>query len=161
MSQRACIAGSAVLLLAVACRPSIDVGSEAQKVLEIDRAWASVAGAGKNIDSAVSFWTDDARVIQSGQPTLQGKAAIRAMVTSVFAIPGFHITWTPESAVVSAAGDLAYTFGTNAVTMPDAKGKLVTENGRYITVWRKGADGRWRCVMDYTNSGPGEVTPTR
>ena len=159
MSRRACIAGSAALLLAVACRSTIDVRSEAQKLIEIDRAWATVAGAGKDIDSTVSFWTDEARVIQSGQPTLQGKAAIRAMVTSVFAIPGFHITWSPDSAVVSAAGDLAYTFGTNSVTMPDAKGKPVTEKGRYITVWRKGADGRWRCVMDYTNSDPAP-TPT-
>ena len=161
MSRRACIAGSVALLSAVACRPAIDVRSEAQKLMEIDRAWASVAGAGKDIDSTVSFWADDARVIQSGQPTVQGKAAIRAMVGSVFGVPGFHITWSPDSAVVSAGGDLAYTFGTNAVTMPDVKGKPFTERGRYVTVWRKGTDGRWRCVMDFTNAGPAEPTAAR
>ena len=152
---------SAGLLLFAACRPGIDVISEAQKLLAIDRAWATAASTGKDVDSIVSFWTEDARVVQPGQPTLQGKASIRGMVTSVMALPGFHITWSPDSAVVSGGGDLAYTFGTNEVTAPDAKGKLATEKGRYITVWRKEADGRWRSVMDFTTSGPPEATPTR
>jgi ketosteroid isomerase-like protein len=76
------------------------------------------------------------------------------MVKGMMKIPGFKISWTPDSAVVAQSGDLGYTFGSNSTTEPDAKGKLVTEVGRYITVWRKGPDGRWRCVMDYGNSGP-------
>jgi len=161
MSQLSCVGLSAVLLLTGACRPGIDVAKEAQKLLEIDRAWATAASTDKDVDSIVSFWTDDARVVQPGQPTLHGKAAIRGMVTSVMALPGFHITWSPDSAVVSVGGDLGYTFGTNEVTAPDAKGKLATENGRYLTVWRKGADGRWRSVMDFTTSGSSAASPPR
>lgn len=79
--------------------------------------------------------------------------------------------WAPDSAVVALAGDLAYTFGTNQFTAPDPTGRLVTTapdptgtlvttNGRYITVWRKEPDGRWRCVMDYANPAPTEASPT-
>lgn len=156
MSQRDRISWGAVLVLLAGCRPSVDVSTEAQKLLEIDRAWAAVAGAGQNVDSIVSFWTDDAKVAQPGQPTVEGKTAIKGMVTSMLAIPGFHVTWNPESAVVSSSGDLGYTSGTNAFTSTDATGKLVTEKGRYLTVWRKQADGRWRCVMDFGNSGPSQ-----
>jgi ketosteroid isomerase-like protein len=30
----------------------------------------------------------------------------------------------------------------------------VTMEGRYITVWRKEPDGRWRCSVDISNEGP-------
>lgn len=159
MSRRECIACGAMLCLA-ACRPSVDVAGEAQRLLQIDRAWAQVAGAGQNVDSIVSFWTDDARVVLPGQPVVHGKPAIKEMVAGMTAIPGFHITWTPDSAVVAAAGDLAYTFGTNQFTAPDPTGKLVTTNGRYLTLWRKEPDGRWRCVMDYSNPAPTEASAT-
>ena len=149
--------GAAVLLLSGACRGRVDVAREAETLLATDRAWAQSSASG-NVDSVVAFWTDDARVAMSGQPILQGKAAIREMVKGSMAIPGFQISWTPDSAVVSESGDLGYTFGTNAVTAPDATGKLSTEAGRYITVWRKGVDGRWLCVMDYSVPGPALTT---
>jgi ketosteroid isomerase-like protein len=140
----------------MACRPSVDLASGAQALLQTDRAWAAMSEAGQNIDSIVSFWTDDARVVEPGQPVVQGKAAIKKMVSGMLATPGVHVTWSPDSAVVSTGGDLGYTFGTNAVTVPDPKGNAVTEKGRYITVWRKEPDGRWRCVMDYGSPAPTE-----
>lgn len=160
MSQRTAVVCTSMFLLGTACRPGVDVAREAQQLLEMDQAWAAVAGAGANADSILSFWTDDARVVLPDQPVLHGKAAIREMVTSGMAIPGFHVTWTPDSAIVSRAADLAYTFGTNAFTVPDSTGKLATTKGRYITVWRKEPDGRWRCVMDYSNPGPAEASST-
>ena len=56
------------------------------------------------------------------------------MVAGTRAIPGFHIAWTPDSAVVSPDGKLGYTYGTNRITAPDAAGLLSTVEGRYITV---------------------------
>lgn len=34
------------------------------------------------------------------------------MIAGTRAIPGFHITWTPDSAVVSPSGDFGYTYAT-------------------------------------------------
>jgi ketosteroid isomerase-like protein len=36
--------------------------------------------------------------------------------------------------------------------MKDSKGKPVQERGKYLTVWRKQADGNWRVVIDTFNS---------
>ena len=145
----------ALLLPLAACQtaPKVDVAAETQSLLAVDRAWSAAVGSAP-ADSVVSYWTDDARLAMPDQPMVVGKAALTEMVKGMTAIPGFKISWTPDSAVVAQSGDLGYTFGSNSTTMPDAKGKLVTEVGRYITVWRKGPDGRWRCVMDYGNSGP-------
>jgi ketosteroid isomerase-like protein len=124
------------------------------QLLATDREWAKLAATSKDVDSVGSYWTDDARVVLPGQPVLSGKAAIRGMLEGTMKIPGFHVTWTPDSAVVSRAGDMGYTYGTNEFTAPDSTGKLVTTRGRYLTVWRKDADGRWRCVEDFSNPAP-------
>jgi ketosteroid isomerase-like protein len=148
--------GVVVLLFAVGCRPPIDVARETEALLQADRAWAQAAASGGSPDSVLGFWTEDARVAMAGAPLVRGKAGIRQMVTSMLAIPGFHISWTPEQAVVAASGDLGYTVGTNTVTIPDSTGKVSAMTGRYLTVWRKEADGRWRCAEDYASPGPVE-----
>jgi ketosteroid isomerase-like protein len=144
----------ALLLHASACRPAVDMASETRALLETDRAWASLAEADAPVDSVVAYWTADARVILPGQPVLVGTEAIRQMVAGTRSIPGFKISWTPDSAAVSPSGDFGYTWGTNRITTPDSAGTLVTMEGRYITVWRKAPDGRWRCSADISNEGP-------
>jgi ketosteroid isomerase-like protein len=156
MSRRSLLFGAVAIGLAVACRPATS-GSDAAEVAQLlntDREWGKLAATSKNADSVAAYWTDDARVLMTGQPVISGKSAIREMVAGTMKIPGFHVTWTPDSAVVSRSGDLGYTYGTNAFTVPDSTGKLVTTPGRYLTVWRKEADGRWRCVYDISNPAP-------
>lgn len=128
--------------------------SDVRRLLATDREWAQVAATSRNADSIAAYWTDDARVVLPGQAVLTGKAAILGMVAGTLKIPGFRVSWTPENGIVSRSGDLGYTYGTNDFTAPDSSGKLVTTHGRYLTVWRKDADGRWRCVQDYSTPGP-------
>src|SRR2546423_5353211 len=151
MSRIACLT---VFLLTLGCRSTIDTTHETQVLLDTDRAWAQISSTSRNTDSVVTFWSDDARVAPPNGPLLRGKAALREMVASSYAAPGFHITWTPENAVVAASGDLGYTTGTNEVSMQDSTGKVTKMVGRYITVWRRGSDGRWRCVEEYSSPAP-------
>ena len=150
-----CTAFCVGALLLIAGCTNVDTVAEAKALLDADRAWAKHASSGTSVDSVLAYWTEDAVVVSPGQPTLSGKAAIRQMVAASMSVPGFHINWTPEKAVVSKSGDFGYTTGTNELTVPDPTGKLVTNKGRYIAVWRKDADGKWRCVEDYaTTSAP-------
>jgi ketosteroid isomerase-like protein len=141
------------------CRPGLDVASETEALLATDRAWAAAAAAGQNADSVLSFWAEDAQVAMAGAPLLRGKAAIRQMVTSSLATPGFRITWTPARAVVAASGDLGYTTGTNEVSMPDSTGRVTRMTGNYLAVWRRERDGRWRNVEDYATPAPATAGP--
>jgi ketosteroid isomerase-like protein len=153
------LACAAILLFGMACRSRVDVAAEARALLETDIAWARVSAAGQNADSILAYWTDDARVAMPEQPLVEGKAALRQMVASSLATPGFRITWTPEAAVVSRSADLGYTVGTNEITGPGPTGKATTVAGRYLTVWRKDSGGRWRCVADYASPAPPAPPP--
>ena len=141
-------------LLPGGCRPGTDVAAATRELLATDQAWATLAAANGPVDSIVAYWTPDARVVLPGQPVVAGTGAIRQMVTAMQGIPGFHISWSPDSAIVSSSGDLGYTYGTNRITAPDSSGTLRTTQGRYITVWRKEPNGPWRCTFDIFNEGP-------
>ena len=125
-------------------------------LLERDRAWAALADANGPVDSVAGYWTSDARVVLPGQPIAAGTTAIREMLAATRSIPGSHISWTPDSAVVSSTGEFGYTYGTNRITAPDSSGVLRTMEGRYLTLWRKAPDGVWRCVYDTSNESPRE-----
>ncbi len=143
------------MISVVSCAtPAFDSASESQKLLRRDAEWANLASAGKDVDRIVSYWSDDAVVIPQGQPIVEGKAAIRAFVTSSLQIPGFKIHWVSEGATFSPDGKLAYMRGTNTMTVPGANGALITLAGRGVTIWRLEPDGQWRCVVDIWNDPP-------
>jgi uncharacterized protein (TIGR02246 family) len=133
----------------------MDSRAERQRLLERDAQWAALAAEGRDIERIVDFWTDDAVVYPPGLPVVAGKAALRAYVQASLAIPGFHITWTSSDARISSDGQLAYLVGENAVTVPGPTGKTVAMRGRAVTIWRREADGEWRCAVDIWNAHPG------
>jgi ketosteroid isomerase-like protein len=59
---------------------------------------------------------------------------------------GATLSWQPEEAMVARSGDLAFTFGPYQIH--DGAERPVAE-GRYLTVWRKVAQG-WRVAVDGT-----------
>ncbi|MBC7949873.1 MAG: SgcJ/EcaC family oxidoreductase [Chitinophagaceae bacterium] len=125
--------------------------SEGEILMQRSRDWSKAASSGNN-DSILSYWTDDAVVMAPGQVAHSGKKEIRQMVEGMSKIPGFQISWEPKSVVVSKSGDLAYMIEENQVTMNDSTGLAVTERNKAVTIWRKDADGVWRCVVDTWNS---------
>ena len=126
---------------------------ERRRLLDRDAEWAALGSPGQDIERILSFWSDDARVYPPGMPTMTGKPAIRGYVQGVLAIPGFHITWVTSEAHLSPDGRLAYLLGSNAVRLPAANGRLMTAQGRAVTVWRRDRDDEWRCVVDIWNDG--------
>ena len=57
------------------------------------------------------------------------------------------------------SGDLGFVSGTYELTMNDASGKPVTDKGKYVEVWEKKADGKWKCGTDTWNSDLPASTP--
>jgi ketosteroid isomerase-like protein len=67
-------------------------------------------------------------------------------------MPGLSLSWSPEKVEVSRSGDLAYTQGAYLLTAPDAKGKPMTDHGKTLEIWKKQADGSWKCIADMWSS---------
>jgi ketosteroid isomerase-like protein len=53
---------------------------------------------------------------------------------------------------VARAGDMAYVLGTYQLTMTDPQGNPVNDHGKFVEVWKKQADGKWKAVADTFNS---------
>jgi ketosteroid isomerase-like protein len=47
---------------------------------------------------------------------------------------------------------MAYTMGTYVARMTGQDGAPVTEPGKWLSVWRKQANGQWRIVVDTYNT---------
>ena len=144
----------AVVGLGACARPSFDVAAEQQKLLRRDAEWADAAAAGKDLEKIVSYWTEDALVIEPGQPVYEGKAAIRAYVAASLKIPGFRIHWVSEKPIFSPDGNMAYMRGVDEMTVPGPSGALMTLHYRGISIWRRDPDGELRCVADIANEPP-------
>jgi uncharacterized protein (TIGR02246 family) len=153
-TQIGLLAVLAALSLSAACQPQAAadtrVADEAT-LRNLDAEWSKAAGA-KDIDKTVSYYSDDALVMPSNSPVLQGKAAARAMWQAMFNMPGFGGGWKATKVDVARSGDLAYVTGTYEINETDSNGKPKTDKGKYLEVWKKQADGSWKCVADMFNT---------
>ena len=132
----------------------MDPNAERKELLKRDADWAALASRGADVETIVSYWTDDAIVLPPGQPAIKGRAALREYVLNSLRMPGFSITWKTTDAVLSSDGNLAYLMGDNRITLQGPGGKPVTIVGRAVTIWRKESDGQWRCAIDIWNEPP-------
>ena len=150
-----CVLPILAVFLAGGCSSTpFDAAAEGRKLLQRDAEWAQAASDGKDIDKIVSYWSDDAVVMEPGQPVYSGKAAIRAYVAASLNTPGFKIHWVSEKPVFSPDGKMAYMPGTDEMTVPEPNGALMTVHMRGISIWRRDPDGEWRCVVDIANERP-------
>jgi ketosteroid isomerase-like protein len=128
---------------------------QAEALMQTSRDWAKAATT-SDVERILSYWADDAIVLEPDQTAHIGKAAIRQMIQTSMKIPKFSITWSPESAVISKGGDMGYLIEHNRVSFADSTGKVHTQFGKAVTIWRKDPSGAWKCVVDTWNGSPTE-----
>jgi uncharacterized protein (TIGR02246 family) len=123
---------------------------------------ASKALAAKDLESFISFFADDASGFYPNTPIITGKDALRQSWKTVLAVPGFSLSFQILKVEVARSGDLAWGHGTVTRTMNDATGKPVTDKGKYVIVYRKQPDGKWKVVADIGNFDlPERATPAK
>jgi uncharacterized protein (TIGR02246 family) len=112
--------------------------------------------ATKDADKIATVYADDASVLITGMPAINGIPAIKDALKPMLADKGFSITFASDKVDVAKSGELGYSQGTytSTSTAPKTK-KLMTEKGKYVTVFKKQADGGWKAVADIFNAdGP-------
>ncbi len=139
-------------ILVVGCAPesgeTIDLDAERLAILDADRAWSETP---PEVEAFVSVFADGGRFLPPEAPEAHSREDIQKTASGLFSLPGFSVSWSPNFAGVSQAGDLGYSIGTFELTVDDAEGNPVTRNGKYTTVWRKQEDGQWKVVSDTFN----------
>ena len=123
-----------------------------------DQEWLKVFAA-KDLDKSVAFVTDDGSVLAPNAPIATGHAAIRQLFSGFFALPNLKISWHPVRVEVARSGELGYTSGAYEMIFNDPSGKLISDKGKYVTVWKKQRDGSWKVLLDIFNSDLPASTP--
>jgi ketosteroid isomerase-like protein len=90
--------------------------------------------------AAFLTFLDPEAVFFNGNEALRGRAAIESAWSPFFDGPA-PFSWHPDVVEVLESGDLALTSG----PVRSASGEEV---GRFNSVWRRSADGRWLVVFD-------------
>src|SRR5207302_5231949 len=122
-----------------------------QALRDLDAKWSAAAGA-KDVDKTVSYYAESAVVMPPNASAATTNESIRSAWKEMLTTPGAAISWKATKVEVAKAGDLAYVSGTYEETMTDASGKPVKDRGKYVEVFKKQADGKWKVVADIWNS---------
>ena len=119
----------------------------------IDSSNAVLADAIVKEDVAAqgSVYADDGIVMMSNMPAWKGRDAIRKGAVDMFAaMDAKDVKFNTQD--VDVSGDIAVETGTFSMTLTPKGGKAVEEKGKYITVWKRQADGTWKIARDISNS---------
>jgi uncharacterized protein (TIGR02246 family) len=99
----------------------------------------------------VNNYADDGISMNPGAPATTGKAATLAMFQQMMQGAKLSdISFTTQDVVVS--GDLAVEHGVYKWTVTPTGGPAMPDSGKFLTVWRKQADGSWKIIRDMNNT---------
>lgn len=141
-----------LLAIALSCSvfdaPAEPLGADARaRLLEelraADRAYAADV-ASRGLDAWVEAYAEDGLRPDLFGGVVQGRDAIREADAALFAYPSTRLEWEPVHAAVHDDGASGITRG----EWRFLAGETVAASGVYLTVWRRGADGRWRVALD-------------
>jgi len=120
-------------------------------VRKADADWVKAAQA-KKADDWMAFYADDAVVLPPNDKSVADKNSIRKIIAGLVELPNLSVSWTPTKVEVAKGGDLAYMVGTYQMSFTGPDGKPVDDHGKTLEIWKKQADGGWKCIVDSWSS---------
>lgn len=146
------ICAACVVVLGACNQTAMDNSAAGEAAIRAaDSSWATVANP-KTVETFAGYFLDDAVLMPPNQPTASGKEAIHKVMNGLFGMPGFSVKWQLSKVEAAKSGDIGYTYGTFEMTMNDTSGTSMTNNGRFMDVWKKQADGSWKVSYEMFNN---------
>lgn len=105
------------------------------------------AVAAMDTAKAVSGYTDDAVLLSSDAPAIQGRANVQKTFEAIFKDKPEFSMGVPKIEVAKS-GDVAYEWVTGKMTVKDKKSKITETGFKSLTVWKKQSDGSWKMTVD-------------
>ncbi|MBN8233462.1 DUF4440 domain-containing protein [Corallococcus macrosporus] len=122
-----------------------------------DRAFAAQSVAEGMGKAFIAYAAEDV-VMPLGAAGIFGHDAV-AKAYAPFTPDKIDLRWEPVLGDAAGSGDLAYTVGRAVATGKNEQGQPEVDHVKYLTIWRRQADGQWRYVTDGGNSSPGPQGP--
>jgi len=137
-----------MLMLSSACStaPTVDLAAEEKAIRDADVQWSKAASS-RDLNTTLSYYSDDASVFPPNAPLANTKDSIKAAWSGLVGPPDVTTSWEETKIEVAKTGDMAWAMGTYKIDM-----KPAADKGKFVEVWKKQADGKWKCVADIFNS---------
>ena len=148
-----------------ACKPAadkaakVDVAADEAAIRAKETAWMAAYNRHDGKGLAAQY-EDDAALAANGVKLMADSVGRGLFLDGMASDPALNVDFASDRIIVAASGDLASSRGHYTFTYTDpATKKPKTENGNYLTVYRKAADGSWKAVEDFTTPGAPVTTP--
>ena len=162
------LAATSLALVVGGCQKQTAAAVDPQAVknaIKADETKWNAQFKSKDSEGLVSHYADDAYFVAPGVKPADGMTPIRKAYADASTDPAFTASISSDKIDVAASGDMAYARGHFTENYTDPKtGKVMTDSGSYITVYKKQQDGSWKAVEDFAAADPGstkEVPPEK
>ena len=130
--------------------PVLDEPASIAAIAEARKAFEAAYEKG-DAEAIGELYAENAVSEPNFQPTIKGRAAIVASLKPMFEQVSVQTTLTSEE--TRTLGHVGLDRGTYTVTVtPKAGAPPTTSQGRYLVVYVKGEDGKWRVSHDIDNA---------
>lgn len=114
-------------------------------------AWFKAIAA-KDLEKTLSFYSSDAQYLPAGRPAASTPDARRKIWMEDYGTPGFSSDEATTRIEVARSGDIAYQRGTYASAVQNERGETTRSTGKFVVVWKKQGDGKWKAILDIDNA---------
>jgi ketosteroid isomerase-like protein len=152
----------AVALGLAACNPTgkpakVDPAAEEQAIRAKETAWMDAYNR-HDSKGLASQYEDGAALAAYGMKLMTDSVGRGLFLDGMAKDPALKVDFASDRIIVAASGELASSRGHYTMTYTDPATKQPrTENGNYLTTYRKAADGSWKAVEDFTTPGPAVI----
>ena len=126
-------------------------GSAKDAILAAEAKYVQAYNA-KDAATLALIYSEDAAVLPTNDFRVDGRAAIRKLFQGGIDLGITALTLNAQE--VQESGDWAYAVGVYTAKYPNKKRKMINVVGKYVEIWKKGADGQWYLHRDIWNDNP-------
>lgn len=135
---------------------AVDMEALIAAMADIEAAWKQAYERG-DAAALASLYAEDAIYLAPYMDAVRGRSAIEARLAETMGRMSARQV-TIQRSDAGAAGDLAYGIGTFTLEMRMAGAREpVNDNGKYITIAKRGADGSWKIYAHIWNTSMAEA----
>ncbi len=134
------------------CGNYMNTEKERALLLETDREFARTSIMIGTAEAFHAFLDSDALQLPAGGHPVRCRDNIYFQMKAENS--SAVLNWEPQEAEVARSGDLGYTWGTYTYSWVDAESGLQSRYGKYLNIWKKQPDGKWKVLIDMGNTSP-------
>jgi len=136
-----------LLFLLIGCNKQMDLNMN-EELINIDKAFSALC-VDKGMNQAfLHYVAEEGVMLRPNSMPVVGKVNIENLFQGDD--KDLDFTWQPLYADVAKSGELGYTYGTYNFGAGESQ-----QQGTYVSVWKKNANGKWKFVLDSGNDGLG------